>query len=346
MIATLKLKKYQGEWRSLKRLNGMPLFKKLQYVSNSLLGEILRTRTLGTLGLRLVEISLTDRCQCRCDHCFATTQEPLPEKDELNTAEVKRLINDLAELGVTEVCFSGGDPLLRDDILELVTHSQRKYLVARLITNGILLNEQMVIELKRAGLTWCSVSIDNPRPEVHDAFRRHPGCFEKAITGLKLLIRYKVACSIITVARKELIDSGELEEIVRLGQRIGVTVVRINFPVPLGRFINRDNQILSREEREEVRKLLRHGNVTMESPIEGTRCTAGVTKVNILPSGNVTPCAFVPLSYGNIRERRFLEIWNAMAVYNEQFKCHGQCPMCDSALRERIFSAMGKSHIP
>jgi MoaA/NifB/PqqE/SkfB family radical SAM enzyme len=338
-VINRKLKKFKGELLSLKRLNGLPLNKKLGYVSNAILGETLRTRTFGALGLRVVEISLTDRCQCRCGHCFAANQKPLDEKDELTTNTIKLLIDDLSQMGVTEVCFSGGEPLLRHDILEIVCYAHIKGLVARLITNGILLNEHMVANLKCAGLNWCSLSMDSPRSQAHDTFRRYLGCYDKVIEGLRLLVKYKVPCSIITVARKELLYSGELEEIVKLGQRIGVTVVRINFPVPIGRFMNQDNQTLNSEEREKVRDLLRYGNVVMEAPSEGTKCTAAVTKVNILPNGNVTPCVFVPLSYGNIHERRFSEIWKLMKEFSKQFKVNGQCPICDSSQRERIFTA-------
>ena len=336
------LAKYNAQLLSLKRLNGLPFSKKIHYVANGIIGEALRTRTFGSLGLRLVEISLTDHCQCRCGHCFAATKQPLPEGDELDTSQVKLLINNLSELGVSEVCFSGGEPLLRHDILEIVSYAHNKGLVVRLITNGILLNEQMVADLKRAGLNWCSLSIDSPKSEAHDAFRRYSGCYDKVIEGLKLLIKKKMPCSIITVARKELLHSGELEEIVKIGQRIGVTVVRINFPVPIGRFMNQNNQTLNLEEREKVRELMRYGNVVMEAPSEGTTCTAAVTKVNILTNGNVTPCVFVPRSYGNIHVKRISEIWKSMAEYSKQFKVSGKCPMCDSSQRERICSAAEK----
>jgi AdoMet-dependent heme synthase len=335
----MKLNKYKAELLSLKRLNGLPFARKLNYVSNAILGETIRARTFAALGLRLVEISLTDRCQCRCGHCFAATQQPLPEEDELQTPRVRALIDDLSHMGVTEVCFSGGEPLLRHDILEIVSYAHGKGLVARLITNGILLNEQMIANLKCAGLSWCSLSIDSPRSEEHDAFRRYSGCFDKAIGGLRLLVKYKIPCSIITVARKELLYSGQLEEIVKIGKKLGVTVVRINFPVPIGRFINQDNQTLTYQEREKVRELLRYGNVVMEAPSEGTKCTAAVTKVNILPNGSVTPCVFVPLSYGNIHKKKFSQIWASMAEYSPRFKVNGSCPMCDSILRERIYSA-------
>lgn len=338
--------KLKAELKCLSRLKGLSIPLKIRYLLSTTLGETMRTRLFNSLGLRLVEISLTERCQCRCGHCFAANQRLLPEKDELSTLAVENLIDDLSKSGVTEVCFSGGEPLLRNDILDLISYAHRKGLVARLITNGILLSEEMVLNLKDAGLNWCSVSIDDPEAKVHDAFRRYSGCYEKAINGLKLLVKYKVPCNIITVARRELVHSGKLEDIVRIGKGIGVTVVRINFPVPIGRFANKDNETLNIDEREKVRKLLLYGNVVMENPKEGTKCTAAVTKINILPNGDVTPCVFVPLPYGNIRDRDFYSVWESMADYNNKYKFNGQCSMCDPILRERIYKAIEECKYP
>lgn len=325
---------YKGAWRHLRRLQGMSLRQRLRYVLRVLVGETLPTRALGVFGLRLVEISLTDRCQCRCAHCYAATKAPV---DELAAAEVETLLDDLARLGVTEVCFSGGEPLLYPDILPLVASASEKGFLVRLISNGIALDENMVTALKRAGLGYCSLSLDGSTPAIHDAFRCYPGCFDTAIDGLRYLIRHDVPCSIITVARRELVKSKRLYDIVKLGKDLGVSVVRINFPVPLGRFKDQHSEVLTLNERQEVRKLLRYGNVTMESPREMTTCKAGVTKVNVLPNGDVTPCVFVPIPYGNIRKDRFADIWEAMHDYSRLFKIKGQCPVCDPAMCARIF---------
>ena len=84
-----------------------------------------------------------------------------------------------------------------------------------------------------------------------------------------------------------------MKRIVQLGHELGVETVRILFPVPMGGFLNASNEVLSLEEREKVRELNADPIVTMESPREGTRCTAAVTKLNILPDGRVTPCVLV-----------------------------------------------------
>ena len=127
-------------------------------------------------------------------------------------------------------------------------------------------------------------------------------------------------------------------EIVTLGQELNVDAVRINFPVPLGRFENHQNVVLTFEEREEVRKLLRNPIVTMASPKEGTKCTAAITKIHIDSNGDVTPCVFVPIPYGNIRKNHISEIWQNMAVFSKMYKPKGQCPMCDP-----FFAGINKS---
>jgi AdoMet-dependent heme synthase len=329
---------YQGSLSNLKRLHKMTPMQQMRYLIKVAVGETLPIRTPGTFGLRLVEISLTDRCQCRCGHCFAATKGP---KDELKSAEVERLLKELRLLGVPEVCYSGGEPLLHPDIVSLVASSTRKGFMTRLISNGVLLDEKMVVALKRAGLTWCSVSLDGPSAQIHDGFRGFPGCFERVVKGLKHLVHHGIPCSIITVARRDLMKSGGLEAVVKLGESLGVSAVRINFPVPLGRFSEKNNQVLTGDERNKARELLRYRHTTMESPKENTNCKAGITKVNVLPNGNVTPCVFVPIPYGNIRTVCFSDIWKQMRQYPRAFKIKGQCPVCDPAMNNRIFETAG-----
>jgi AdoMet-dependent heme synthase len=348
MSVFLKLKKYHADALNLKRLQGLPLSRKFRYLLNTLCGETFRIRMFGHLGLRLVEISLTERCQCSCIHCYAIDDLKALNKDleqnELSTEQVTDLVDDIEKIGASEIIYTGGEPLLRKDILKLVSYTHQKGLVVRIITNGILLDENLVKNLKNAGLNWCSISIDSPNSRDHDEFRKYPGCFDKAMEGFRLLKKYQIPCSIVSVARKDLINSGDLEKIVLLGKKLGVTIVRINFPIPIGRYNNQQDQVLTLDERERTRELLRSGIVSMESPEEGTSCTAAVTKINILANGDVTPCVFIPLSFGNILEKKLSDIWKNMDSYIKEFKIKGQCPMCDPFLRKTLMTAVEKNN--
>ena len=113
--------------------------------------------------------------------------------------------------------------------------------------------------------------------------------------------------------------------------------MRILFPVPMGGFKDAQDEVLSLDDREFVRRYLADPIVTMESPHETTRCTSAVNKLNINPDGEVTPCVFVPLSYGNVRNQSLREIWKLMAEFDRIAKPEGKCPFSDMEFREKLF---------
>ena len=172
----MKIGKYNSAWRYFMRLQGLSPLNKLRYLLRIVIGETILSRVFGKFALRIVEISLTDHCQCICSHCFAARNAP---EDELSCEEVETLLDELSHIGVQEILFSGGEPLLHPNIFAIIDFAVKKGFLVRLITNGILLDEKMVVALKQAGLGWCSLSLDGPTPEIHDAFRGYPGCFEK-----------------------------------------------------------------------------------------------------------------------------------------------------------------------
>ena len=324
--------------RHYKRLNGLSQLQKLHYTLQTLNGELLRTRALSLFGPRLVEITLTDECQCRCVHCYNETDTPVAPSQELTTAEVFSVLEQAAALGCNEVSFTGGEPLLRKDILQLVRHARQVKLIPKMNTNGLLLSPEMVRGLKDAGLAWCSVSIDSILQDKHDAHRGYSGCYVKAIDGLRELVRQGVPASITTCASKDIIHSDELPKIIDLGHEIGVETVRLLFPVPMGGFKNAQDQVLTLEERELVRQYLKDPLVTIESPKEKSRCTAAVTKINVLADGRVTPCVFVPYSYGNVRQETLEQIWNRTSEFDRLYKPAGKCPMCNQQFREMLIA--------
>lgn len=325
-----------------RRLEGLGLPSRLYYVLNTLYGDSFRRRAIGTLGLRVVEISLTDRCQCRCVHCAVADPDSQGAHGEMTTGVVFDLLNQMSEMRATEVCFEGGEPLLRRDIVELVKYARRLGLVPKINTNGILLTEPLVLRLKSAGLLWCAVSIDSSRPETHDALRGVPGCFDKAVDGLRRLVHHQVPASISTYVRREALRNGDLTGVVQLGHDLGVDTVRVLFPVPQGRYERAQEAVLRRSERDEVRQLLADPIVTMEYPRENSRCIGAIGKLNITTSGDVTPCIFSELPFGNVHESRLPEIWRAMDEFARMKKPTGQCPSCDPEYRKKLALIAGR----
>ncbi|MBI5519477.1 MAG: 12,18-didecarboxysiroheme deacetylase [Desulfovibrio sp.] len=125
----------------------------------------------------------TKRCNLKCVHCYAKAVDP-EGTDIINTEQAKVLIDDLAGYGAPVMLFSGGEPLVRQDLVELSSYATSKGMRAVISTNGTLITKEKARELKQVGLSYVGISIDGGE-EVHDKFRAVPGSFKKALQGVE-----------------------------------------------------------------------------------------------------------------------------------------------------------------
>ncbi len=142
--------------------------------------------------------NVTKQCNLRCVHCYASA-DPRPDPDELTTREGMALLEDLARFGCPVVLFSGGEPLMRPDILDLIHRAVELGMRAVLSTNGVLIDRALARELKKLGLSYVGISMDGLE-EVHDRFRGVKGAFKKAMEavenckaeGIKVGLRFTI----------------------------------------------------------------------------------------------------------------------------------------------------------
>jgi len=127
--------------------------------------------------------NMTRRCNLKCVHCYAKAQD-LEGPDEISTAQARKVIDDLAAYGAPVMLFSGGEPLVRQDLTELASHAVSRGMRAVISTNGTLITRAKARELKDVGLSYVGISIDGRR-EIHDKFRGVPGSFDKAMQGVE-----------------------------------------------------------------------------------------------------------------------------------------------------------------
>jgi pseudo-rSAM protein/SPASM domain protein len=127
--------------------------------------------------------NVTKQCNLYCDHCYAAADTDVAD-GELSTAEGKALLDDLADYGAPVVLFSGGEPLVREDLEELVGYAADAGIRPVLSTNGTLLTPERARSLRDAGLQYAGVSVDG-LPERNDAFRGVEGAFEGALRGIE-----------------------------------------------------------------------------------------------------------------------------------------------------------------
>lgn len=169
-------------------------------------------RARGIPSPTFVTVAVTYRCQARCVHCYANSPER-PHEPEPTTEQLKSVISQVKALGAMAVHFSGGEPLLRKDLFELIRYARDLGLLTRINSNGLLLDEENTGQLKAAGLTECGVSLDSADPETHDRLRGVPGLHEKVLQGIRNLARQKIPIRIMSLALKEKVPDGVAETI-------------------------------------------------------------------------------------------------------------------------------------
>ena len=156
--------------------------------------DVLRyNRKSGDLPSHLLQFSadkkpvvvwnMTRRCNLKCVHCYSASAD-IDYPDELTTDEGKKLIDDLAAFGAPVILFSGGEPLLRPDLLKLAQYATDKGMRAVISTNGTLITREIAAKLKTIGLSYMGVSLDGLE-KTHDRFRGTKGAFEKAMEGIR-----------------------------------------------------------------------------------------------------------------------------------------------------------------
>ncbi len=291
----------------------------------------------------LVVWNTTNRCNLRCLHCYINAEDH-NYKNELSTEEAKRLIDDLAHMKIPVLLFSGGEPLMRQDIFELGAYAINKGIRSVISSNGTLITPLIAKKIKDAGFSYVGISIDGSE-KTHDQFRQMPGAFKKALQGVQNTLKTGVMSGIrFTVNRQnykdlpEILDLCEKEKIPRFclyhlvyagrgremvkdditpseSREIVKMLIEkakdwcargVNTEILTtdnhadGIYIKKHLEMTDTEQAKEVNTLLKmHGG-----------CSAGTKMSNIDPVGNVHPCQFWShLSLGNIREKRFSEIW-------------------------------------
>jgi MoaA/NifB/PqqE/SkfB family radical SAM enzyme len=267
-------------------------------------------------------------CKYNCWHC---SNEFRAGKD-LKTDTVLKIIHKFQELGVVWVGLSGGEPLLRKDIAEIIKGIDDISYTA-IFTTGFGLTERLARKLKDAGLFCFVISLDSTDPMTHDKLRGFKGAFDNAVNAIEISKNLGFYTVVSTVATKENINNGELEKLLKYLYELNVDECRILEIVPTGKIIDQPDLALNDDDREVLFKLHMKANTSntyprvsafpyLEQP-ELLGCTGGYQHFTIDPQGNVCPCPFTPIALGNVAKENFNTVWER---YKENFKTpHVNC---------------------
>ncbi len=186
--------------------------------------------------LRLLFWETTIKCNLACAHCRRLESNEAAVRD-LTTAQAKDLIEQLVELGRSQsvmpmLVFSGGEPLCREDLFELIAYAGSIGIIPALATNGTLINEKTAEKIRNSGIARVAVSLDGATAEVHNKLRQLDGSFERAVEGIGHLRDKNVPFQINVTLTKH--NAEQLEDIYELAKSLGAVAVHIFMLVPVG----------------------------------------------------------------------------------------------------------------
>lgn len=214
--------------------------------------------------------------------------------------------------------------MLRKDIVDIVRSVDDRS-VSYLFTSGNGLTRKNTKELKQAGLFAIGISLDSIDEVENDLKRGYPGAFQKALLAVEYSQHAGLYIMLQTVVDKQVMDSNRLAEMVYFANDLGVHEIRFLENLPAGKFLNIScNRLLSQTDREKLRLFHKQMNrmnrslpkVTVFSHAESRKlygCGAGTQHSYIDATGNLCPCDFVPLAFGNIREIPVRKLWSEMS---------------------------------
>ncbi len=300
-------------------------------------------------------LQVTTRCQLVCFHCSAAKYKTR-ERSELSTEEFLSVIRQSLDMGIFNITFTGGEPLLREDIFDLIAAVDRDRAHASMFTNGLLLTEENVARLVDAGLHSVMVSIDDPRPEVHDELRGLPGCFEKAIAGMQRAREAGLLTALSTYVSGQDVREGRVEQLIELARELNCHEITIFDVVPTGSLLPMEEEcLITPEERRRIIAAARHysalpgyPNVVAQSEVEGPECAGCMgahSQFYMTAFGDVDPCDFMPLTFGNVRDDPLEVIWQRMRSH-PAFVVHADhCLMQDREFRREYIDPIPKDRL-
>jgi heme b synthase len=333
----------------------------------------------GVKAPRIIAWEITRSCNLSCAHCRAASEFGAYE-GELSLDQIKEVVDDIVTISNPIVILTGGEPLMRPDIWEIVDYCHEKGAMPVIGTNATMVTPEQASLMAEHGIPRISVSIDFPTAAEHDEFRGQPGCFEQSIQGIKNAQAAGVGVQINTTVTT--LNADRVEAMLELCKELDVDAFHIFMLVPTGRGEDLLDKELPPEEYEQVLEWAYHAQqettdihfkptdaphyyriIRQQAKKEGKKvtreeygldamtrgCLGGITFCFISHVGDIQPCGYFDMQLGNVKEQPFSEIWTESAVFNElrdYSLLKGKCGACEyravcGGCRARALSVTG-----
>jgi putative heme d1 biosynthesis radical SAM protein NirJ2 len=296
----------------------------------------------------IISWNTTRQCNLFCKHCYRASDAER-DPNELSTEEGFALIDEIAKAGFRILVLSGGEPLMRADIYDLVARGKQDGLRVVLGTNGTLIDRDAAARLKDAGVARVGISLDSMIPERHDEFRACRGAWERSVEGMRICREVGLPFQLHTTVTERNYD--EIVQMTDLAVELGAAGHHIFFLVPTGRGKDLAEESLQAAQYERLLRKILDKQQDVEIELKPTcapqfmriakqkglqmrftkGCLAGTSYCVIIPNGDVQPCPYLPIPVGNVRETPFSQIWANAELFEtlRRNDLSGKCGECD-----------------
>ncbi|MDR3091713.1 MAG: radical SAM protein [Clostridiales bacterium] len=276
------------------------------------------------IGPHQVSLDITNKCNLRCLHCYNNSGENYQSSDELSDEQVLGFIDEFKDIKLLNMCFCGGEPLLRKDLVIECAKRLKSYGCQNMamVTNALLLDEKAVDDLSSAGLTRIQISLDGATSASHDRIRNQAGVYEKALSGIATLIERKIDFAVAFTPTE--FNIGEFKDFYYMLQGMGMNGnnnIRVQPLMIMGRASGNAKKINPTEK--QYRELVNTINLLNQSDnkirvewgdpvdhlIRFRNMNIVLNSVMIRANGDVIVDPYLPLVLGNIRKHPFLQYW-------------------------------------
>lgn len=278
-----------------------------------------------------IHYDVTWHCDLRCAHCYLSQRD----QDELTLNEVIRLLDQLADLGTLAILFSGGDPFVRPDFLQIVREARSRWFDVRINTNGLRVDAHCAKQLEKMGVRQVSMSLYSADPAEHDAVTLRPGSFAATMKAARCLYEAGLPINFKTVVTKGASHYQELGEIVEeFHAKWEVTALLLprNDGAESPLLLGLDDDSMRSFFDWDFKRLQWKPEFPRPRPRTQTVCGAARSSLYIAPNGDLFPCISWNRLLGSIRKTPLSEIWQSplalktSAVTRQE--CVDHCPDC------------------
>ncbi len=284
----------------------------------------------GKQGFRIIDVALSYQCDLKCEHCSAMIMKQEKDKQcvpSLELDDYRKLVQDAKELDNLSWNITGGEPLLVPWLDELITIMEPKRHYVSIQSNCTYMDAKRAKELAKLGVNCVTTSLDSSIPEEHNAFRGADYSYDRVMSGLRNCREAGMSVLIGMTVTHQNLRTQETKDLIETANAQGAVVV-LNSAVPCGRWKGNAEMVIRGDDLEYLKQLKQQYPMTTTDREVGRNkigCPAGMEKIYVTPYGDVTPCPFIHIGFGNVKDMSLKDIVGRMRQVPHFSKYQDHC---------------------